>query len=213
MHSGSAVFATLFLASAGAALAQTGAASVSVPQLSFPERAGVVATSQADTSAVARSRSEREALVSAGAPIGEGRRTAEASPALSTRAEGRAVHAAPVGGHDRCDAPGEAETRLCRDRLEARAGEYQKPGAAPVTAEGRLLVLTDPQPGSLTMNEAARRLGGAPGLDSLAGGAASELAGAISSTRGDTSQAGPANTGAAATALPAGVPAVVLTPH
>ena len=213
MRSGLALLAALLLAPTGAAFAQSGAAAVTVPQLTAPERRGVVATSQADPSAAANTRREREALVSAGAPIGEGRRTAEASPPLSTRAEGRAVRAAPVGGHDRCDAPGQADTRLCRDRLEARADEFHKPAAAPVTAEGRLLVLTDPQPGPMTMNEAARRLGGAPGLDSLAGGAASELAGAISSTRGDTSQTGPTNTGATATALPAGVPAVVLAPH
>lgn len=202
----------ILLASASAALAQGGPASVTVPQLSAPDRPGAAAApAQADAPASALDRSGRENLVSAGAPIGEGRRTAEAAPDLSTRAQGRAVGVAAVGGVDRCEpnTPA-ADTELCRRRLEARAGEFNKAGAAPVTPEARLLILSDPQNQPQTFDAATRRLGGSPQADALAGSAAQTLAGAIDPARGASSGMTAAAAGGAATALPAGVPSTVV---
>ena len=119
-----------------------------------------------------------------------------------------------MGGRDRCDAPGAADTPLCRQRLEARAAEYGKAGPAPVTAEGRLLILTDPQRPAQSVDQATRRLGSAPGVDALAGSAASTIAGVLNGmTSGATSPSG-ASASTSATALPAGVPSsVVVSPH
>ena len=181
--------------------------SVTVWQLSAPDRPGEATASQ--TPAAALDRRGRENLVSAGAPIGDGRRTAESAPDLSTRAQGRALASSAIGGQDRCQPDtAAAASDLCRRRIEARSGDYGRPGAAPVTAEGRLLVLSDPQGRAQTLDGATRRLGGSPMVDALAGSAAAQLAGAI-----DPQRAAAAATGATAT-LPAGVPsAVVVSPR
>lgn len=206
--------AVLMLASAGAAAAQTAASSVTVPQLSAPDRAGeATAPLQADTAATLDRRG-REALVSPGAPIGEGRRTAEAAPDLSTQAQGRALSTAPVGGQDRCDpASAAADTLMCRQRLEARAAEFSKAGAAPVTAEGRLSILTDSQSQTQTVDQATRRLGSSSTMDNLAGSASSTIAGVLAGVNGAAGATGAPASNPVPT-LPAGTPTgVVLTPH
>ncbi len=175
----------LLLLTAGSAAAQTGAAAVAMPQVSAPDRStSVGAPSDVPSAALsARPPRGRGDLVSTGAPIGEGRRTAESSPDVSTRAQGRAVATSAVGGRDRCDAPAAADAELCRGRIEARSGEYGKPAATPVTAEGRLLLLTQTQPAVMTTEVARRRLGGtSQDVDFLAGAAAGQLAAAISQT-------------------------------
>ena len=209
--------ALLSLAGAGAAFAQGGPASVTVPQLSSPGRDRVTSGPAETQAASALDRKERETLVDAGSIPTDARRSAEASPDLSTRAQGRAIGAAAIGGRDRCDSPASvtAQTELCRRRIEARAGDYAKPGAAPVTAEGRLLVLSEPPMAPQSLDSATRRLGGAAPVDALAGSAAAQLAGAIDPQRaGSAAPATATGTGAAASALPAGLPpSVVFTPR
>lgn len=69
------------------------------------------------------------------------RRTAEPAPPLSTVRQGRDTRVSPLSGSDRCD-PREAAALgnpLCARVLETRAREFERPPAAPLTAEQRLL--------------------------------------------------------------------------
>lgn len=197
------------------ALLLQSATSVAVPQLSQTER-GAVAVGQTDSAALAGgSTRARGELATAPSQIGDQQRTAASAPALSTSRQSRSVATQAVGGYDRCDpALSSSASTECKHALETRSGEYASPGAAPVTAEGRLLLLTDPQPGPNSVDATTRRLGNAQGLDALAGSAANDLAGAINGTRGATNATTLNVAPGTTTALPAGVPsAVVLTSH
>ncbi len=198
------------------ALAQAAPGAVAMPQLSEARQPGAASVAGDGAPSGAR---ERERLAQPPQQVETGRRSAEAAPALSNSAQGRALATAPVGGRDRCDAASAAASPLCRDRVEARAGEFSAPTATPVTAEGRLLLLTQPQGNAqaMTATGASRRLGGtAADVERAAGSVAGELAAAISQTQGGASaQVTPAGGSPAspptAGLLPAGVPSVVVT--
>lgn len=188
-------------------------ASVTVPQLSEPQRPGAASVGASSPSLASTGGKARGDLASAPEQLGAAGPTADASPALSSLRQGRTLAAAAVEGRDRCDASsGQSDSRLCRERVETRAGEFATPGAAPVTAEGRLLLLTQPQGGVvMTAAGASRQLGGtAADVERAAGAAAGELAAVISRT-----QAGAPPTASTADptggALPSGVPSVVVT--
>jgi len=171
---------------AAPALAQPGGSahsSVSVPQLSDPQAEGVLAPEGSSLATTARG--ARGELAAAPAQVGEGGPTAESAPALSSRAESRAVGVGALGGHDRCDVePGAARPAECANAIETRAGQYTKPGAAPVTPEARLLLLTDPDQGPMTADSAVRRTGTSDAqVDALAGAAAGVVANAVSSPK------------------------------
>lgn len=201
-----------------AALAQSPAA-VTVPQLSQPRQAGAASIAGDASSPASPLAPGRGDLAAAPAQVGESARSVEPAPALSTRAQGRAVGTAAVGGRDRCDpASRAADSALCRGRVETRAGEFDAPAPAPVTAEGRLLLLTRPQgEPPMTPTGASRRLGGtAADVERAAGTAAGELAAAISQQQSTSNTQLTPNGGTPVTTptsgvLPPGVPSVVVT--
>jgi len=136
------------------------------------------------------------------------RSAAVASPEISTRADGRVVATAPVEGDDRCDpARGAPRTEACRQRLETRAGDYRRPEAASVTAEGRLLLLVSPNTSAST----SRPLAGTTGL-TAPDGPAGQLAEALREQATQDASASAAAAAAKQNALPAGVPPIVVLP-
>ena len=141
------------------------------------------------------------------AQVGNGARSATATAPLSTTAQGRAVGVSPATGSDRCESdPALAQTELCRRRIESRAAQYDAPAAAPVTAEGRLLMLMTPGASDATA-ESARRLGEAgPNLQDFVGAAAGQVATALGQpSAGAAPSADPAPHGA-----PGGLPSTVV---
>lgn len=113
----------------------------------------------------------------------------------------------PIAGSDMCDRTADdGRGELCRRRLEARAGEFRRPSAAPVTPEGRLLLLTG-------------RASGTAQLETITGlndpnGPAEQLAGALQSQAAmDPSANGSRPTQDATGPIPSGVPPVVILPR
>lgn len=197
----------------GAALAQSGAA-ITVPQLSQSQRIGAAQIEGDAGSTSARSRAES---VSSPVQVGSRSRSTESAPALSNSAQGRSVGVTALGGRDRCNpALAGSDTEACRRRIETRSGDYARVTAAPVTAEGRLLLLTQNQPPPMTPDSAARRLAGSPAeLETLAGTAAGQLAGVLSqpTTQPDAApNAGQPLVTPFLTALPPGAAPVIVAP-
>lgn len=84
-----------------------------------------------------------------------------------------------VQGVDRCDPVLGKPTPDCGQLAQAGAGA-SAPGAAPVTAEARLLMLTQPPTTLLTADGVSRQLSRPTSqLDTVAGSAASALASAL----------------------------------
>lgn len=112
-------------------------------------------------------------------------------------------------GSDRCE-PGAAlsNSQICEQRIERRAGQFGAPIAAPVTAEGRLLLLMTPT-GQQAADNAARRIGdGGSNLNDFVGQAAGQVATALGQQGGapaPASDAAPYGPQA-----PSGLPATVV---
>lgn len=128
---------------------------------------------------------------------------------ISTRAEGRALATAPVAGDDSCDPPRSFKrSAICGKRLETRVNGYIRPGAAPITPEGRLLLLISPG-----NSRAATTVGGrqieTSGLNDP-NGAGEQLAGALQEKIAEDAAAA---AGAKVGPLPAGVPPIVALPR
>ena len=197
------------LAAAAAAAAQT-APSVTVPQLSKPERGGA-ALAPADAAAPASARRSSD-LTTGAAQVGEARPTAEPPPPLSSRAESRAVGSARIGGTDRCDAQARGpEPAICDHPIEARAADYVAPGAAALTAEARLLILSQRQGSRVTTPSTPGDLR----VDNLTGATAAEIAATVSQTsRAPGGLPEPATSaGAPGVAITPGSGPLVLSPH
>lgn len=132
---------------------------------------------------------------------------------ISTRAESRAVDTPPLAGRDGCDpVGGRASLEICRHKIETRVSDYARPRNAPVTPEGRLLMLINSGNGSASGDLSGRSLV-AVGLNAP-GGPAEQLAGALRD--GTVSQDGAAtNAGAVggnSYPLFIGVPTIVVLP-
>lgn len=199
----SAASAGILLALAAAAQAPS-PSSVAIPQIA-PNGAGASASSSVHVPAIEPGR--RPDAAAAPAQVGNGARSATAAAPLSTPADGRVVRLAPLTGQDSCETdPALARTELCRQRIETRANSYTAPAAAPVTAEGRLMVLIAPG-GSDTSADPARRLGETgPNLQDFVGQAAGQVAAALG-------QGVPATGGSADSSpfqTPGGLPSTVL---
>ena len=135
------------------------------------------------------------------------------SAEISTRADGRTLASSPVGGADRCDSVAKSLRRgVCRRPLESRAGDYTRPRAAPVTAEGRLLLLTN----AGTNPTASDPSGGAMGASGFnaANGPAEQLAGALQDRAAsqDNALTNPNSDPTGSGTLPPGVPTIVVVP-
>ncbi|MBB5746292.1 hypothetical protein GGR13_001896 [Brevundimonas variabilis] len=86
--------------------------------------------------------------------------SAEASPALSRRSDGRNTTAAAPSGPDRCDPQRSPQPAGCERVIEARASEFQPPDHQPLSAEQRLLAnQRELRPPASDLNAATRRLG------------------------------------------------------
>ena len=137
------------------------------------------------------------------------RAAAVTSSEVSDRADGRALATAPIGGSDRCDATGRADrSDLCRQRIEARAGQYGRPRAVPVSPEARLMLLIDPKGPTLANG---RQAGAVSGLNDP-GGPAEQLAGALRDRAARDADGAAQGRSTDAGAVPPGVPAVVVLP-
>lgn len=116
----------------------------------------------------------------------------------------------PVVGTDICEQSGQrSPSDLCRQRIETRAAQFARPRAQPVSSEGRLLIVTDPNGRAGGQSVGQRAVDGrdASGLDAISG----QLAGALQTVDAATQM--PGDPGAAApSALPAGAPPIVVLP-
>lgn len=181
-------------------------ASVAIPQISRgpASPAGQTVRIPAITG-VGANGPRRSDAASAPAQVGNGVRPATAVQPLSSTAQGRAVAAPALTGSDRCE-PGAAlaASQICEQRLEYRADQFGVTTAAPVTAEGRLLMLMAPN-GRLA-NDAGRIGDGGPDLRDFVG----QAAGQVSTALGQQGAAPATPADAAARQTPAGLPATVV---
>lgn len=152
----------------------------------------------------------RSNAASAPTQVGGGARTATAPPALSSAAQGRAVGVPVLTGADGCE-PGSAlaGSQICEQRIETRADQYPAPTAAPISAEGRLLMLMTPA--SQGTADDARRIGeSGSNLQDFVGQAAGQVAAVLGSQQAaSTPEGGPYAPYAASRGLP---PTVVINP-
>jgi hypothetical protein len=139
-------------APAGAARAQavtdiqqiTTAAAPAVPS----ETAKPTTAAPAQLSATAESRPVEGQLTSPGAEhqvtsqVASTRPTAQAPEPLSTPQQGRTAAVQRVEGKDRCDAaiPKEKRSSECKQVIEARADEYERPDPTQLSPEQKLLL-------------------------------------------------------------------------
>ena len=145
-------------------------------------------------------------------PTRPSRTEAVTSSEVSNRADGRELAIAPVIGTDRCDGAEGVARAQCRNRLEARADQYNRPRSAPVTPEARLLLLTSPG-GTVAREDTPGQLGSASGLNAP-NGPTEQLAGALRE-RAEAQDSIPGNTPgvpAGSVTLPPNVPSVVVIP-
>lgn len=136
------------------------------------------------------------------------------SSEVSSRADSRALAVAPVVGTDRCDAAAPRDrSDFCRHRLEARMDHPERPAAAPITAEGRLLLLVSPNGMGTPTDRASRQLGAASGLNAP-NGPAEQLAGALQDRKPaqDAASTAASAKGTDQSALPSNVPTIAVLP-
>jgi hypothetical protein len=181
-------------------------ASVAIPQISRGPAgpAGQAVRIPAITGAGANGQRRSDAA-SAPAQVGNGVRPATALQALSSPAQGRAVDVPALTGADQCEPGASLSTsKICEQRLEYRADQFGVTSAAPVTAEGRLLMLMAPN--ARQGPDAAGRIGdGGPDLRDFVGQAAGQVSTALDQQGAAPSIPAEAAARQTATGLPATV--------
>lgn len=151
---------------------------------------------------------DRQTAVEVAQPARPSASAAVIASEVSRRSDGRSLTVAPAIGDDRCDGnEARLRTELCRRRIEARANQYNRPSAAPVTPEARLLLLTNPD-GADTVGDIGRRQVPS-GLDGP-NGPAEQLAGALRD--GMAKQDFPMSTPVQPGTLPPNTPPIVVIP-
>jgi hypothetical protein len=147
--------------------------------LGFAVAAGAVAAETSGRVTVPQVNGAKEDASTASASNAKERATAvpQVNPAGKT-AHARPkdlVVAAPVGGKDRCSEEG-APDSLCSQTLEKRAADFPAPGSPKISAEARLLVLSEP---STRPASGAGANGNLADPDVVAGAAAAQVGRAL----------------------------------
>ncbi|MEG3126199.1 hypothetical protein [Sphingomonas sp. GB1N7] len=146
-------------------------------------------------------------------PDGAGARPLPETEDMPKRPDKQAVTIEPVVGRDRCDpAEAAAKTAKCRNLAERRLN----PGAAvntgtPVTAEGRLLLLVNPNRPTMRDAVTGRPLSSSLGLGDP-NGPANQLAGALRDQGDPKNEAAPSGLPDKSTQSPDGGTTILLPP-